>query len=188
VGDIPVSHLNTALILILAYLAVFIESLPMRLGTWTGAQIHLLPVLMVYCGLTTGLTALTLAAVFGALWFDSFSANPLGISILPLFLAGLAINRCRELILRDEFFARLVLGAAASGFVPLLTLLMLWGHGERPLVGWGSIYQWAVMVIGGGLLTPVCFFFFDKLNDVFAYKRPPETSFRADREIKRGRA
>ena len=44
----------------------------------------------------------------GGLWFDSLSANPLGVSVLPLFLVGLAIHLNRELILRDQAFAQVV--------------------------------------------------------------------------------
>jgi rod shape-determining protein MreD len=187
-GDFPVSHLNTFAILVVAYLLVFLESFPLGLRNWIGAQINLLPVLMVYCGLTTSLTALTAAAVCGGLWFDALSANPLGISILPLFLVGLAVHHSRELILREQLFARFFMGAVASACVPLLTVLLLLGHGERPLIGWGSLYQLLVMAMGGGALTPFCFWLFDRINEIFAYKRPSEPHFRPDREIKRGRA
>jgi len=50
-----------------------------------GAQIDLLPPLMVYAGLCTGLTTVTLLALCGGLWFDSLSANPLGVTVFPLF-------------------------------------------------------------------------------------------------------
>ena len=61
----------------------------------------------------------------GGMWFDSLSANPLGISILPLFVAGYPIYLRRELILRDAPFAQLALRAAASAAVPAITLLLL---------------------------------------------------------------
>ena len=64
--------------------------------------------------------------MLGGLWFDSLSANPLGVSVLPLFVVGLAIHVKRELIVRDQTFAQVVLGAAAPALaVPLLTLLLL---------------------------------------------------------------
>ena len=39
---------------------------------------------------------------------------------LPLFLAGLVIQRSRDLILRQQPFAQFVLGVSASAAVPLL--------------------------------------------------------------------
>ena len=96
-----------------------------------GAQIDLLPPLMVYAGLCTGLTTVTLLALCGGLWFDSLSANPLGVTVLPLFAIGLAIHLKRELILRDQTFAQLVLGLGASAGAPVLTLLLLLTMGQR---------------------------------------------------------
>ena len=46
---------------------------------------------MVYAGLSTGITTVALLALCGGLWFDSLSANPLGVTMLPLFVIGLAI-------------------------------------------------------------------------------------------------
>lgn len=187
-GSTPVNPLNTCAILVVAYLAVFLESYLGVVRNWIGTQIDLLPVLMVYCGLSTGLVTLTLVAVLGGLCFDTLSANPLGITILPLFLVGFVIYRTREFVLRDQPYARLVLGVAASGAVPLFSVLLLWGSGYDPLIGWGSIWQWLMLSLGGGLLTPVCFWFFERLNKALAYSRPAEPFFRPDREIKRGRA
>ena len=76
---------------------------------------------------------------------------------------------------------------AASAVAPLLTLLSLWGGGYKPVIDWGSLWQWLVLAVGGGVLTPVFFWLFDRLNAAFAYSRPAETTFRPDREIKRGR-
>ena len=87
-GSAPVNYLNTCAILLVAYLAVFLQASVTVVRNWIGVQIDLLPVLMVYCGLSTGLATLTLTAVLGGLWFDSLSANPLGVTILPLFLVG----------------------------------------------------------------------------------------------------
>jgi cell shape-determining protein MreD len=181
------SYIPTLAILLTAYVAVFLEAYVGFLRTWVGTQVDLLPVLMVYCGLSTGLATLTATAILGGLWFDTLSANPLGISVLPQFVIGFAVYKGRELVLRDQPYARSVLGLAASMAAPFLTLLLLWGGGYRPLVGWGSLWQWVVLGVAGGLLAPVCFWFFDTLNAAFAYSRPSETPFRPDREIKRGR-
>ena len=116
--------LQTVLVLGAAFLAVFWEAAFGGVRHLLGAQIDLLPPLMVYASLCTGITTVVLLAVCGGLWFDSLSANPLGVTVLPLFAIGLAIYLRRELILRDETFAQLVLGLGASAAAPLLTLLL----------------------------------------------------------------
>jgi cell shape-determining protein MreD len=123
----------------------------------------------------------------GGLWFDSLSANPLGISILPLFAVGLGIFVIRELILRDQLFAQFVIGFIASAATPILTLILLLSTGHSPLLGWGSIWQIAVMSAGGALATPLFFVLFEWLHRALAHARITETSFRPDREIRRGR-
>ena len=105
--------LNSILVLLVAFVAVFLEASVNGLRNLLGAQIDLLPALMVYASLSAGLTTVMALSVLGGLWFDTLSANPLGISILPLFLVGYAIHLRRELILRDQLFAQFVLGLIA---------------------------------------------------------------------------
>jgi rod shape-determining protein MreD len=178
---------NTIAILVVAYLAVFAQATLNEFRFGFGAQIDLLPSLVVYASLSGGVLTLTLVAVCGGLWIDSLSANPLGVSMLPLFLAGLLIQRSRELILRQQPFAQFVLGAAASAAVPFLTLLLLLNTNSQPLVSWFSLWQWIVMGVVGGAVTPLWFLVFDRLGEALNYRPLGETSFRADREIKRGR-
>lgn len=179
--------LNSILVLLAVFLAVFWEASFNVIRHLLGAQIDLLPALVVYASLNTGLITMSLAAVLGGLLFDTLSANPLGVSILPLFLVGFIIQIRRELILRDQPFAQFVLGAAASALVPLLALLMLLSLGDTPLLGWGSLWQWTVMSLGGGIATPVFFQLFGLCDRALNYRRVTETSFRPDREIRRGR-
>ena len=113
---------NAILILAAAFLAVFAEAafpLPRHLF---GAQVDLLPALMIYAALNTNLATVSLLAVLGGVWFDSLSANPLGVSILPLFAVGFPICLRRDLILRELPFAQIVLGAAASAVAPALCI------------------------------------------------------------------
>ena len=178
---------KSILILAAAFLAVFGEAafqLPRHLF---GAQIDLLPALMICAALNTEIVTVALLAIFGGLCFDSLSANPLGVTILPLFAAGFPICLKRDLILRDLPFAQLVLGAAASAVVPALTVLILLSGGQEPLLGWGSLWQWLVMTAGGALATPVIFALFDWCNHALGYQPRTETSFRPDREIRRDR-
>lgn len=179
--------LNNLAILLVAFLAVFLESYVRLFRNLLGAQVDLLPALIVYASLSTGLSTIALVATLGGLWFDSLSINPLGITVLPLFAVGLLLHRCRDLILRGQFYAQFMLGLAASAAVPVLVLLSLIGAGADPLVSWWSLWQWLVMAFGGAFCTPVLFQLFDRLNRALNYQPLAESSFRPDREIKRDR-
>jgi hypothetical protein len=179
--------LNTTFVLAAAFLVVFCEADFVVLRHWLGAQVDLLPPLLVYAGLRTDLSTVGLVSCLGGLWFDALSANPLGISVLPLFGVGLAVYVVRELVLRDLVFAQFVLGLAASAAAPVLTLLLLLTTGRTPLIGWGTLWQLLVMAVGGGLAAPVFFLVFDWIERAFLHGRATETSFRPDREIRRGR-
>ena len=179
--------LTLVFILLAAFLAVFGEAALDGIRGLLGAQIDLLPPLMVYASLYGGLTAIVLLALLGGLWFDSLSVNPLGVTVLPLFIIGLALHLKRDLILRDQAFAQLTLGLAASAAAPVMTVLILLTSGHAPLLGWGSLWQWVVMTVGGAAATPVCFLLFDWLHRTFTHSAAVQSSFRPDREIRRGR-
>jgi hypothetical protein len=179
--------LNTFLILATAYLVVFIEASFTPLRSWVGAQVELLPSLVVYVSLTRGLPTLAALSICGGLWFDSLSANPLGASVLPLFGVGWVIQRYKGLILRNEIFVQRLLGLAASAAVPLLTVLLLLNTDRKPLLGWFSLWQWLFVSLVGAIVTPLWFKVFDWLSKALSYRPLEETSFRLDREIKRGR-
>jgi len=179
--------LNTAFVLGAAFLAVFWEAAFGGVRILVGAQVDLLPPLMVYAGLCTGITTVTLLALCAGLWFDALSANPLGVTVLPLFAIGLAIHLKRELILRDQTFARLALGLAASAAAPVLTLLLLLSMGRSPLLGWGTLWQLVVLSVGGAIATPIWFELFGWLQRTLVHDRAVESSFRPDRQIRRGR-
>lgn len=179
--------LNSILILAFAFLAVFGQAVFPGARHLLGAQVDLLPVLMVYAALNTNIVTVALLAVTGGLWLDALSANPLGITILPLFAVGFVILSQRELILHKLSFAQIVLGAVACAVVPAMTLLLLLTAGAQPLLGWGSLWQWLVMTAGGAVATPVIFVLFAWCNHALGYQPRTETSFRSDREIHRGR-
>ena len=180
--------LNSILILLATFLAVFAEAAFGGVRNLLGAQIDLLPALVVCASLSAGLVTTTSVAVLGGLLFDSLSENPLGVSVLPLFLVGLMLCWKNDLILREQRYAQFVLGLFASAAVPVMTLLLLMTGGHKPLLGWASLWQWIVMSLGGAVATPALFMFFDFLNESLSYRRATETSFRQDREIRRGRS
>jgi hypothetical protein len=104
-----------------------------------------------------------------------------------LMTVGFVIAIFRELLLSEQVTAHLVLGMIASAIAPLISIIVLLGVGEEPLLGWASIFQWLILATGGGLATPVWFKLFNRLDRALRYKRAPEGGFRPDREIVRGR-
>ena len=178
---------NTLFILAAAYLAVSWEAAFQGLRHLLGAQIDLLPPLMVYAALFSNLLTVSLLSLLGGLLFDSLSANPLGITVLPLFVVGLGLYLGRELVLKEQTLPQVVLGLAASAAVPLFTLLLLLTLGHVPLLGWGTVWQLLVLSIGGAVATPVFFVIFEWVQRALFHTRITQTSFRPDREIRRGR-
>ena len=180
--------LHDILIIATAFVLVFLQATFNPLRSLLGTQVDLLPSLMIYAGLTSNIVPLTLLATLGGLWVDSLSANPLGASVLPLFLIGFIVQRYRGLILRDQRFAQFMLGLGASAAAPIATLLIVLNVHGRPVIGWFSLVQWIIMAMIGGLATPVWFWVFDRLLTALSYQPMNENSFRPDREIKRGRS
>jgi rod shape-determining protein MreD len=178
---------QTILILAVAFLAIFAETVCSAPRHLLGAQIDLLPALVIFTALNSDLLTLALLAILGGLGVDSLSANPLGVSILPLMLVGFPVYLRRDLILRDAPFAQLMLGAAASALVPTLVVILLLNGAQQPLIGWGSLWQWIVLTAGGAVATPVIFALFAWCDRALGYQPRSETSFRPDREIQRGR-
>jgi hypothetical protein len=178
---------NTLTVLIVVYLVVILQATFSELRHWIGVQIDLLPSLIVYISLSSGIVTLSLAAIFGGLWLDSLSANPFGASVLPLFLTGFFIHGSRDYILRQQVFAQRALGALASAAVPVLTLLLLANAEVFPVVGWFSLWQGVVLMLAGAIMTPLWFALFHRLGHALSYRPITEPSFRPDRQIKRGR-
>ena len=108
--------------------------------------------------------------------------------MLPLLLIGLLIFQSRDLLMREHLFAQVILGVAAGAAQPLATLFILLNAGVRPLLGWVSFWPRLVMAAGSGVVTPVCFKLLDRLRRALEYQPVTQSSFRPDREIKRGRS
>jgi cell shape-determining protein MreD len=178
--------LNTTAILAAAYVAVFLEAHLGGLRWMLGAQIDFLPSLMAYAALTSGLSTVVVLAVCGGAWFDALSANPLGTTALPLYMAGALIHYHRGLILREQWVARFAIALGACAVVPLFSVVLLLSMGEEPLLGYGSLWQWMVMAVGGCAVTPIWYVLLDGLNRALSYPVRVEPGFRPDRDIKRG--
>jgi hypothetical protein len=178
---------DTLFLAAVVFLVVYWEAAFDGVRHLLGVQPDLLPSLMVYAALTQGIGGVVLVAVGGGLLFDALSANPLAVSVGPLFFTGLVVHAAREVILRDQPFAQAVIGAAAGFISCVLVLMTLLTLGETPILGWGTVWQLAVLTIGSGVAAPLWFVCFGWLHRTLAYRRAPETTFRSDREIRRGR-
>lgn len=181
------SPFQPILIFVAAFLMVFWQAAFPSTSHWLKTQLDLLPSLIVYASLRTNPLIIGGLAICGGLFLDTLSANPLGVTILPLAAVGTGVYFRRDLIMKDQPYAQFVLGAAASAATPLLTVLLLLTLGERPLLGWGSLWQWLVMTLAGAVATPILFLVFDWCLHAFTYSRRTDSPFRTDREIRRGK-
>ena len=180
-GDRPVRVFRVATVLLLALAFVFVEAAftwPRRL---LGAQVDLLPALMVFTALRLEIGSIMTLAFVGGLSLDALSLNPLGVSPLPLCLTGMVLHLKREQILRDEVFAQVLLGSAASAAVPLITLAMVLTTGETPFLGLGFLWDLVILTVGGGVATPLIFKLMNGLEHALMYRPVSHPSFRPDR-------
>jgi rod shape-determining protein MreD len=181
------NHRNTIALCLAAYLLVFLQVYWQGGARLFGAKVDFLPSLIVCGGIISSLGGMTITAMVAGLAYDSFSENPLGLSILPLFLCGFIIYRNREFILRGEYFAQFVLGTLASLSAPALAAIGLIAMGHQPIISWTALPTLIWTAVLGGAATPVWFFLFQKWNDALHYPLMSETSFNPDRQIDRGR-
>jgi cell shape-determining protein MreD len=184
----PTHWFSVLTFFIAAYLAIFAESSFDSLRRFIGVQIHLLPGLMVYAAVSFNVGVVISSAAILGLMFDAVSANPPGTTSIALLVTTFSLFYFRDLLLPEQLTAQFVLGVIASATVPILCVLILYGVGEQPLIGWPSLLQWFVVTAGGAAFTPVWFLLFNRLDKALRYKEVSETSFRADREIARGRS
>lgn len=184
-GGAAMKTLHPIFLFITAFIAVYLEATFETFRNLTGAQFDLLPPLIVYAALTHPIEVVAALALFGGLCFDSLSANPLGVTVLPLFAGGVVIYRYRSLLLRDHTYAQFILGLLASALCPALTLIILLSLDATPIFGWISLWQWFVLTLIGGLTAPLFFKFFDWLQRALTYTPEPELSFRDQREMQK---
>ena len=169
-----------------AWLAVFGQTQFATVVSWTGTPVNLLPALVIYTALSHSIGIVTGFSILAGLALDSVSANPLGVSILPLFLCGFATHARQHIILRDQAYARFWLGLGAGLAVSLLTRLLLSLGQRSPL---GDVFGTGTALSAGvnAIACPLIFLGFDRFREVFEYKPMSESSFRQDRQLKRSR-
>lgn len=183
----PTNWVTLLVFLITGYVVVFAQARFTAFRELTGVQPDLLPGMMVYAAMAFPLETVMVCATLFGLMFDSFSANALGTSMVSLGTIGFISSRYRDLLLSEHFTTHWVLGLTASAVAPLVAYGVLRLQDLTPLVSWASAWHWAIMIAGGGALTPLWFKVFNRLDGAFRYKEMPESAFRPDRQIARGR-
>lgn len=183
----PTNGVTLLVFLITGYAVIFAQAKVTFFRDFFGAQPDLLPGMIVYAAMAFRIETVMLSVVTFGVLFDSLSTNILGTSIVTLGTLGFAASRYRELLLSEQFTTHWVLGLVASGVAPFISYAVLKLSGMNPLISGGSAWQWAIMTAGGGLITPLWFKVFNRLDDALRYKEIPESTFRADRQIARGR-
>lgn len=178
---------NVFIFMVIGYVCIFVQS---RLTTFRdifGTQFDLVPGLIAYAAVSFNFhVVLGVSAGLGLL-MDLLSANALGASMLAYLVVAVLGYYFRELLLSEQFVAQFALGTATTGAITILTVGILHLIGQQPLLGLGTVFQWLLVSTGGGAVTPLWFKLFTMLDQAFRYKEVPESSFRPDREIARGR-
>jgi rod shape-determining protein MreD len=170
-----------------AYLLVFVMARYHGVRALLGAQIDFLPGLVVVAAMMYGIPAVLVVSITGGFLYDSLSANPFGVTTFSLSIVGAFVYYNRDLLLKDQTYPQFILGAGASAAAPVLSYVVVSALGAHPLVEWPSLWVWAVMTLGGALVTPVWFVVFRKVDRALNYPVVPESMIRADREIQRGK-
>ncbi len=181
------SWVPTIALFFVAWLEVFAQTQFSPVARVLGMVPGLIPALLVYAALTTHLAVVGGLAVFAALSLDSLSASRLGVSLAPMFTVVFVIHTRQHLILRDQLYAQFWLGLGAGLFVPLATLALLSLGQVPPIAGAATIWHLLLSALTSGLMCPAFFRIFDALRSTFDYQPVTESSFRPDRQIKRGR-
>ena len=181
------NQLTFVLLLGVAVLLAFVEGRGILRDGVFGIRIDVLPILVAYAAMRGGLFSLIGLCVVSGLFFDSLSANPLGVSVLSYTVVGVGMIQLRGLILRDQALVQVILGAAVAILNPSINLFLVWFLGLNPVVGWGTLLQLGVMGISGAVMAPFFFLLFDWLEAALTYEEEPFSRFRSEVEIKRGR-
>ena len=186
-GGGAMTWIPTTALFFVAWLTAFAQTQFRPVVALLETPVGLLPALVVYAALSFDLVTVSCLAVFAGLSLDALSSGPTGVSIAPLFAVGFILQLRRHLILRDQMYAQFWLGLSSGVAVPLATLMLLELGSTHLIRGPFSLIQILILGLLNGAVCPVVFRVFDAIRRAFDYPVLPETSFRPDREIKRGR-
>lgn len=115
----------TALILIVAvYFALVIQTTLPPLGLMGGTKYFLIPSILAYASLSCSFNTLIVVVLVGGLLHDGLTQNPLGMSVIPLFICGLTLQGMRKYFFRGRFITHMMMGVALGFAVALMQYLV----------------------------------------------------------------
>ena len=153
---------------------------------WRG-QIDLLPVFAAYAALHGRVGVMAGVAAIGGCWFDVLSANPLGTSLLSLFLTAYLLHGMHEVLLKGQMAAQFFVCVLAGALNPTIAGLILWVLGTQPILGWGTLWQVLINAVCCGLAGPVLFLILNQLDQSLSYAPTAKPWNRPVVEVKRSK-
>jgi rod shape-determining protein MreD len=183
----PTNWISLFVFLVFGYVCIFLQARLTLFRDFFGFQVDLVPGLVVYSAIHFNFFMMMMSASLLGLLMDILSANPLGTTMLSYVIVCFLAFYFREVILPEQFTAQFVLGAGATAATALIALAILYIAGEQPLVNGWSMWHGLLVSASGGMFTPLWFKLFMRLDDALRYKEMPESTYRQDREIARGR-
>lgn len=179
-------HTFTSLILIAMAVTYLQSHWSVMEGMWR-AQINLLPVFAAFAALHGGLGPIIGVALIGGCWLDVLSANPLGTSLISLFLTALILHRAHEVLLKGQLAAQFFVSLAAGALGPVISYFLLWAMSMQPLTGWGTLWQIVVNSIICGVAGPFIFLILNQMDSWVSYEPVAQPWNRSVVEVKRGK-
>ncbi len=176
-----------ACLILMAMVVTYVQShWSVMEGMWR-AQINLLPVFAAYAALHGGLAPIIGVALIAGCWLDVLSANPLGTSLISLFLMALILHRVHEVLLRGQLAAQFFVSLAAGALGPIISCFLLWATSMQPLVGWGTLWHIVVNAIICGVAGPFIFLILNQMDSWVSYEPVAQPWNSSVVEVKRGK-
>ncbi len=179
-------HTFTCLILFAMVITYVQSHWSVMEGMWR-AQVDLLPIFAAYAALHGGLGAIIGVALVAGAWFDVLSANPIGTSLISLFLTALIIHRVHEVVLKGQLAAQFFVSLSAGILGPVLSYFLLWSMGMQPLAGWGTLWQIVVNAMVCGVFGPFVFLILNLMDRWVSYEPVAQPWNRPVVEVKRSK-
>lgn len=163
-------------IFLAVYVVVFVDVGWSGPRHWLGTPVSLLPALLVYAAVQYPVWGVVFVAVFGGLVRDSYSADPLGVSVAALFALGFLLNRYREFVMHQLPFARMLLGFIAGAAFPTIGYLLTCLVTSPQAPPLDVLYTITISAIASAIFTPLTFRAFARLHRTFTFGTIRDTS------------
>lgn len=150
-----IKHKNILILLLVCIVITWLQTWCQWPHRLLGVKLDILPALVLYCALFRSWRELFFVCVVAGYLYDSFSLNPLGVTILSYLLISYVVYRYRKVILYKAVWVQTLLGFLVGVLVPLLTLLQLTGLEVAPMMGWSLLWVFSVLGMSTALASPL---------------------------------